>query len=166
MGLSDVLNPKDLEKRLEKLKFIGFIPQIQLTLLQLAEMHFLEGRQKEAGNYLKEAVNIYKEFGISACFYSLPLKSSGLLQKIDLRLYTSLDKNVIRDDSTRPETILSAREKEIMKLIALGKTNEEMSKQLFIGIGTIKWHINNIFGKLGVKNRVQAIEKARSTGEI
>ena len=53
-----------------------------------------------------------------------------------------------------------------MQHIALGKSNDEISKTLFISVGTIKWHINNIFGKLEVKNRVQAIEKAKSLGEI
>lgn len=64
------------------------------------------------------------------------------------------------------KSILSKRELDIMKLIAEGKSNDEMGKELFISVGTIKWHINNIFSKLQVKNRIQAIEKVKKSGGI
>lgn len=61
---------------------------------------------------------------------------------------------------------LSRREKEILKLIAEGLNNQEIADSLFISVGTVKWHINNIFGKLDVKNRIQAVEEAKNLSLI
>lgn len=55
---------------------------------------------------------------------------------------------------------LTQREAEIMKLIGLGLTNDQLAKKLFVSRNTIKYHIKNIYGKLDVKNRVQALQKA------
>lgn len=56
---------------------------------------------------------------------------------------------------------LSGREVEILELIASGLSNGEIAASLCITTGTTKWHINNIFGKLGVNKRTQAVERAR-----
>ncbi len=165
-GLSDAIAIEDIIKSLEKLRFIGMIPYIQLFLIFLAEMHFIENQHKNAAEALKEAAVIYREYGISASFYTLPLKSVQLLQKIDQQLYSKVAKKTRVDESPLRGSILSAREKEIMQLVAQGKGNEEISKTLFIGIGTVKWHINHIFSKLNAENRMQAAEMAKSLGEI
>ena len=54
---------------------------------------------------------------------------------------------------------LTQREIEIMELIATGIGNEEIAKKLFVSKNTIKFHIKNIFIKLDVRNRVQALQK-------
>ena len=56
---------------------------------------------------------------------------------------------------------LSERELEVLRLIASGLTNREIAQELFIAVGTVKRHINNIYGKLGVHSRTQAVAKAR-----
>ena len=56
---------------------------------------------------------------------------------------------------------LSQRELEVLALIVQGYTNREIASQLHISINTVKKHINHIFGKLRVKNRVQAIIRAK-----
>lgn len=56
---------------------------------------------------------------------------------------------------------LSERELEVLDLIAAGYSNAEIARKLFIAIGTVKRHINNIYGKLAVGSRTQAIAKAR-----
>jgi LuxR family maltose regulon positive regulatory protein len=61
---------------------------------------------------------------------------------------------------------LSEREVEVLKLIAAGKSNKEIAAELFLAIGTVKKHTNNIFGKLGVESRTQAIARARELGTI
>lgn len=55
---------------------------------------------------------------------------------------------------------LSAREKEILQLIAKGLSNQSISESLFLSISTVKWHTGNIYGKLGVKGRTQAVALA------
>lgn len=59
---------------------------------------------------------------------------------------------------------LSERELEILRIVATGASNKEIAHQLFITEGTVKNHITNILGKLGVRDRTQAALKARDLG--
>lgn len=56
---------------------------------------------------------------------------------------------------------LSERELEVLTLLASGKSNREIAKDLFVATGTVKTHTNNIYRKLGAKNRAEALAKAR-----
>ena len=59
---------------------------------------------------------------------------------------------------------LSLREREVLHLIAVGRKNREIADELVVVTGTVKAHINMIYQKLGVTNRVQAITRARALG--
>ena len=59
---------------------------------------------------------------------------------------------------------LSARELEVLDLIADGYGNADIARQLTIAMGTVKRHINNVYGKLGVASRTQAVARAREIG--
>jgi two-component system, NarL family, response regulator len=59
---------------------------------------------------------------------------------------------------------LSDRETEVLQMMAAGNTNQEISTTLCISESTIKFHINNIFSKLGVSDRTQAIVLAIKRG--
>jgi DNA-binding NarL/FixJ family response regulator len=61
---------------------------------------------------------------------------------------------------------LSDREQEILALIATGATNREIGNQLFLAEGTVKNHVTNVLGKLGVRDRTQAALKAREMGLV
>jgi two-component system, NarL family, response regulator LiaR len=56
---------------------------------------------------------------------------------------------------------LSKRELEILGLLARGHSNQEIAAKLFVSLSTVKTHNQNIFEKLDVKRRTQAIEKAK-----
>jgi LuxR family maltose regulon positive regulatory protein len=56
---------------------------------------------------------------------------------------------------------LSEREIEVLKLASDGCSNQDIARTLYITLGTVKWHMNNIFSKLGTSRRTQAIAKAR-----
>jgi DNA-binding NarL/FixJ family response regulator len=56
---------------------------------------------------------------------------------------------------------LSERELDVLRLIAGGLTNAEIAGQLYIGVSTVKKHINHIYDKLDVKTRTQAVARAR-----
>ena len=60
---------------------------------------------------------------------------------------------------------LSAREAEIMSLIASGHTNGEIATRLFLAEKTVKNHVNRIYAKLGVGSRHAAISQWRGDGE-
>jgi DNA-binding CsgD family transcriptional regulator len=59
---------------------------------------------------------------------------------------------------------LSMREIEVLRLIAEGLTNAAIAERLVVAPSTVKTHINNIYGKLGVQTRVQALQRARALG--
>jgi DNA-binding NarL/FixJ family response regulator len=61
---------------------------------------------------------------------------------------------------------LSERELEILGVLATGASNREIANKLFITEGTVKNHITNILGKLGVRDRTQAALKAKDMGLI
>ncbi len=61
---------------------------------------------------------------------------------------------------------LSARELEVLQLIAEGLSNNEIANRLYISLSTVKGHTSHIYGKLGVKNRSQAVAYAHSLGLI
>lgn len=59
---------------------------------------------------------------------------------------------------------LTAREREILGLITQGRTNQEIANKLFLSTKTVRNHISNIFAKLQVADRSQAIVRARDAG--
>jgi LuxR family maltose regulon positive regulatory protein len=59
---------------------------------------------------------------------------------------------------------LTERERQILQLIAEGLTNKEVARELVLSVGTVKVHAHNIYGKLGVSGRTQAIAKGRELG--
>ncbi|GHO91558.1 hypothetical protein KSF_016060 [Reticulibacter mediterranei] len=57
---------------------------------------------------------------------------------------------------------LSNREREVLRLVAAGRKNREIAKELVVVTGTVKAHINSIYRKLSVNNRMQAVARARA----
>lgn len=79
-----------------------------------------------------------------------------LIQNIDnVKSYSYVDNNEFLKN-LNIDFKLSKREKEILKLLALGLSNKEISKNLNISVNTVKNHLNNIFKKIGVSGRTQA----------
>jgi ATP/maltotriose-dependent transcriptional regulator MalT len=56
---------------------------------------------------------------------------------------------------------LTEREGEVLRLMAAGLSNREIADELVLAMGTVKAHLHNIYGKLGVRSRVQAAARAR-----
>lgn len=64
----------------------------------------------------------------------------------------------------RPGNRLTAREHEVLELLALGRSNREIAAELFISVKTAGVHVSNILGKLGVASRGKAVAAARDLG--
>ncbi len=62
--------------------------------------------------------------------------------------------------------MLTKREQEVLKYIVIGFSNSEIAEKLFITVGTVKWYITQIYKKLGVRSRVQAMVRARELNLI
>jgi len=56
---------------------------------------------------------------------------------------------------------LSRREREVLELLSKGMSNAEIAQSLFLSLSTVKTHVSNVFVKMDVKSRAQAIEKAK-----
>ena len=63
---------------------------------------------------------------------------------------------------TAPATALTAREIEILRHLATGATNRQLARALFISEATVKTHLVHVYDKLGVDNRTQAVDRART----
>lgn len=61
---------------------------------------------------------------------------------------------------------LTEKEQRLLKFVAAGLSNQELAARLSVSINTVKWHLRNIFQKLQIRNRVQAIALARRHGLI
>jgi len=56
---------------------------------------------------------------------------------------------------------LSEREFEVLRLLASGKSNRRIASELFVSVGTVKTHTNNLYRKLGARSRTQAVARVR-----
>ncbi|HEX7057048.1 MAG TPA: response regulator transcription factor [Bacilli bacterium] len=76
--------------------------------------------------------------------------------------------NRFRRDKTQTNAHedLTEREMEVLRLIAQGKSNQEVADELFIGVKTVKFHVTNILAKLGVEDRTQAAIYAHRHGLV
>ncbi|WP_069163954.1 LuxR C-terminal-related transcriptional regulator [Nocardia altamirensis] len=66
----------------------------------------------------------------------------------------------------RADTTLSQREIEVLRLVADGRSNREIAKELFLSETTVKSHLVHIYAKLGVRSRTSAVARAREQGAI
>jgi ATP/maltotriose-dependent transcriptional regulator MalT len=73
------------------------------------------------------------------------------MQRMETRPYFSLEATVAAHEN------LSKRELEVLRCLASGMSNQEIAQAIVITVGTVKRHTNNIYGKLNVRNRLQAV---------
>ena len=80
---------------------------------------------------------------------------------VEKEVYVTRNENFVLDTSLVARLELSKRELEILSLLAQGHSNQEIAAKLFVSLSTVKTHIQNLFEKLDVKRRMQAVEKAK-----
>jgi len=141
-----------------------------LALQSLA--HWKCREQEEAMTTLENALRLAEPEGYLRLFVDLGLLMARLLQEAHSRMmlpdYTGKLLAIFGGDSAFPTPIndsllepLTPREQEILQLIAAGMTNQEIARQLVVSPETIKKHSGSIYGKLGVRNRTEAVVRAR-----
>jgi DNA-binding NarL/FixJ family response regulator len=94
------------------------------------------------------------------CFSSLHVAVSSLMEGGSF-LSPEVARMVVANFWTEPDTIISRREREVLQLLAKGKNCREISEVLEISKDTSKVHIRNIYTKLNVNKRDEALSKAR-----
>ena len=105
-------------------------------------------------------------FTILGIWIALQL-TKAKIEKVVVEKKVYLPSEEIRIDEAAIQALnLSAREYEILQLMAKGLSNADIANQLFLTLSTIKTHISNLYVKMDVKRRTQAIEKARNLNII
>ena len=93
--------------------------------------------------------------------YALPERDRRSFEELTQRSDTAVPP---AGESPGPRPLaepLSGRELEVLGLMALTRTNAEISRELFVAVGTVKAYANNIYRKLAANNRSEAVSKAR-----
>lgn len=80
---------------------------------------------------------------------------------VEKEVYVTRGENFVLNTSLISQLEISKRELEILGLMAQGHSNEEIAAKIFVSLSTVKTHNQNLFIKLDVKRRTQAIEKAK-----
>ena len=92
--------------------------------------------------------------------------NSLLSPSITRRLIAKFVQAKISKDYTDNLQQLTSREVEILKLVAEGKSNFEVAEDLLIGEATVRTHVSNLLGKLGLRDRVQLVVFAYESGLV
>jgi LuxR family maltose regulon positive regulatory protein len=87
--------------------------------------------------------------------------SLSYIEMLLTALHVKVQELRIGSRSQTLEERLSDRELEVLQLIIAGYSNRDIADKLVIALSTVKWYVNNIYGKLGVDSRTKAIARAR-----
>jgi LuxR family maltose regulon positive regulatory protein len=152
---------------------------IEFLILQARALSDL-GRAEEALEVLGRALAMAEPEGYLRLFLDEGEPMAGLLYKamqaeitppytahILAAFESQVRAEAIASEATGGEALvesLSDREIEVLSLVAEGLTNQQIAQKLVLSLSTVKWHTSNIYGKLGVRNRSQAVAVARSLG--
>jgi len=102
------------------------------------------------------------------------VKAIRVVAEGDALLAPSVTRRIIAEFAKKPMTKtyeeemkrLTEREIEVLRLVARGKTNEEIASELIIGESTVKTHVSNLLTKLDLRDRVQAVVFAYESGLV
>ena len=131
---------------------------ILLFLLKWLELRFIIF-QHSFEIYIGFIAVIFTALGIwLALKLSKPKVETVVVEK---EVYVNSNEKFVLNTALISQLELSKRELEILGLLALGHSNQEIAGKLFVSLSTVKTHIQNLFEKLDVKRRIQAVEKAK-----
>lgn len=135
-----------------------------LFLLRWLELRFIIFRHSFE-IYIGAIAVIFTALGIwLALKLSKPKIETVVVEKLvpnPVEVYVNRTDNFVLNASLVSQLELSKRELEILNLLAQGHSNQEIAEKLFVSLSTVKTHNQNLFEKLDVKRRTQAVEKAR-----
>jgi len=147
------------------------VERLEVIVLQAIANH-AHGETDKAGQLLSEALALAEPGGFVRTFVDegAPMAqllyeaaAQGIMPDYAGKLLDTFDIDEQGDTTPPPQRLiepLSQREIEVLQLIAKGLSNREISERLFLALDTVKGHNRNIYGKLGVKNRTQAVKEA------
>ncbi|MHC8324975.1 LuxR C-terminal-related transcriptional regulator [Pseudomonas sp. LB1P83] len=132
--------------------------EVELLFVE-AETAWLNGDSVGAKASLLRGLSLAERCGVRQPLRELQLRQPDLLSTLGIA-DPCLESTALAGDNNP----LSQREVEVLKLIALGNSNQQIAEQLFISLHTVKTHARRIHGKLGVERRTQAVARAKGLG--
>jgi len=138
--------------------------------LQQALVHQALGHEKQALARVEEALRLAAPQDYRRAFLDEGVSIMGMLPRVRHIAPAFVDSLQAAGGTSAPlaqgaltELVepLTEREVEILRLIAAGRSNPEIAELLYLSLNTVKWHAKNLYGKLGVSNRVAAITRAQ-----
>jgi len=134
-----------------------------LTTFDLDEYVYEAMRAGASGFLLKDAPREQLTAAIRAVAAGDALLAPSVTRRLIERFV-----NLSAPDGTDQEItrLLTPREVEVLRLLARGGTNAEIARELFVGEATVKTHVARVLGKLGVRDRIQAVILAYESGFI
>ena len=135
------------------------LPQMKILVLSTYndEKFITEAMAAGADGYVLKSVNVDELEQIIKSFY----RGQPCLSPYLVNLYLN---HGGKPPAANEAVQLTMREREVVRYMAAGKGNKEISQELYISTETVKSHVKNIYKKLKVRNRVEAVEKARAKG--
>jgi LuxR family maltose regulon positive regulatory protein len=166
-----------LDHALQSAQAVGRLGNAIHILAVQAIVYHAQGQSEQAFARLEQAMGLAEPEGYVRVFIDEGVPMARLLRRMLTR--SSASEYVRRLLEALGETVtiempavsnlidpLSQRELEVLRLIVEGATNKEIAGELVLTVNTVKRHISNIFGKLHVSNRAQAIAQARELNLI
>lgn len=159
LALADVLREKKsfdeaeslLKKGLDTARKTGHVIYLAQGNLIAARLHHAQGNATQVEDDLLKAQRIAESI------------RNHFLDDLIAKTRHSLLSKVAPQQQALIEP-LSERELDVLRLICTGKSNQEIAEELFIALDTVKRHVNNIYGKLGVRRCSQAIIESNRLG--
>jgi DNA-binding NarL/FixJ family response regulator len=145
------------------------LPDCQILMLTTFddEEYIVKSLRAGASGYL------LKDIPAADLAQAVRLTHAGIYQlspTVAGKLVGQLDKEYASDQdptkTTRPQIDLTEREMDVLRLLATGATNREIASELCVSEGTIKNHVSNILGRLGLRDRLQAALFAHEHGLV
>lgn len=136
----------------------GIALAILLCLLKWMELRF---------TFYNHSIEIYTGmiailFTVLGIWLALKLSKPKIETVIlEKEVYVSKTEDFVPNADLVAKLELSKRELDVLQLMAQGFSNQEIAEKLFVSLSTVKTHNQNLFEKLDVKRRIQAVEKAK-----
>lgn len=124
----------------------------------VALLKFLEYR------YIVRSLSIEIYLGVVALFFTALGVWAGL--KLTRKKIVRVGPEFQLNEEVLAQSGISKRELEVLQLMAQGFSNQEIADKLFVSLNTIKTHSSNLFLKLQVNRRTQAVQKGKELGLI
>ena len=147
-----------------------------MALTQNVSLLLNTGREPEARKALTQAMDAAAGGGLQSFERLLAGHPDWLRGQLQLCAPTSVSQSLTEHlpalparpllDANSAAEQLSTRELAVLRLIAQGCSNQEISDQLFISLHTVKTHASHINSKLGVERRTQAVARAKELGVL